>query len=67
LFSYEKRIRALELYEQTRSVTETIRILDYPERQTLYKWISEQGQPKKSSQPFEGKTHLRIPGIRQLS
>jgi transposase-like protein len=64
LFSYEKRNRALELYEQTRSVTETIRILGYPERQTLYKWISEQGQPKKIKSTFRGKNtpeHPRHP------
>ena len=47
LFTYEKKHRALQLYEQTHSVTETIRILGYPERATLYRWISEKGQPKK--------------------
>ena len=31
MFTYEKKHRALQLYEQTHSVTETIRILGYPE------------------------------------
>ena len=47
MFTYEKKVRALQLYEQTHSVTETIRILGYPERATLYRWISEKGQPEK--------------------
>ncbi len=48
LFTYEKKFRALQLYEQTHSVSETIRILGYPERATLYRWIFEKEQPKKA-------------------
>ena len=47
LFTDAKRIRALQTYEDTHSVTETIRVLGYPGRQTMYKWIRERNQPKK--------------------
>ena len=54
LFTYEKKVRALQLYEQIHSVTETIRILGYPERATLYRWISEKGHPEKDRSTKRG-------------
>ena len=66
LFTYEKRIRALLMYKDTHSVTETIRVLGYPGRQTLYKWISEQTQPKKVKSTYRGEntaTHPRHPPV----
>lgn len=67
MFAYEKRARALQMYEETHSVTETIRVLGYPGRQTLYKWISKQNQPKKVKSPYRGKnteTHPRHPPVK---
>ena len=42
MFSKEQKDIALRLYHQTESVTKTIRILVYPTRRNLYKWISEE-------------------------
>lgn len=66
MFTYEKKIRALQLYEQTHSVTETIRILNYPGRQTLYKWIKEQGEPARVKSTYRGENtaeHPRHPPV----
>lgn len=66
LFTYEKKFRALQLYEQTHSVSETIRILGYPERATLYRWIFEKEHPKKAKSTQRGKNtpdHPRHPSV----
>jgi putative transposase len=66
LYTYEKRVRALQSYRDTHSVTETIRILGYPERQTLYKWIKEQNEPKGVKSTYRGEntpTHPRHPSV----
>ena len=66
MFTHEKKIRALQLYEQTHSVTETIRILNYPGRQTLYKWIKEQGEPARVKSTYRGENtaeHPRHPPV----
>lgn len=40
MYSDEQYRKALEVYEETKSVTKTITILGYPaRRQTLYNWI----------------------------
>ena len=41
MFSKEQKDIALRLYHQTESVTKTIRILVYPTRRNLYKWLCE--------------------------
>ena len=64
MFTYEKRISALQMYEGTHSVTNTIRALGYPGRQTLYKWIGEQNQPKQAKSTYRGENtpaHPRHP------
>ena len=68
MFTNQKRIRALQLYEETHSVTEAIRILGYPGRQTLYKWIREKNQPQKKKSvytafPFEHWTRIRTNNV----
>lgn len=41
MYSEEQYRKTLEVYEQTKSVTQTITILEYPaHRQTLYNWIN---------------------------
>jgi transposase-like protein len=55
------------MYKKTLSVTETIRVLGYPERQTLYNWIREQNQPEKVKSTYRGKntpTHPRHPPVK---
>lgn len=47
MYSKEQKDIALRLYHQTESVTKTIRILGYPTRRNLYKWISEEKLPPK--------------------
>lgn len=66
MFSYERRIRALQIYEQTKSVTETIQILGYPDRQTLYKWVTNQKQDPREKSGFRGintPDHPRHPSV----
>ena len=47
MYSQEQKEKAVQLYDQTKSVTETIRILGYPTRRNLYMWISEKNSPPK--------------------
>lgn len=43
MYSEEQHYKALEVYEETKSVTKTITILGYPARkQTLYNWIKSE-------------------------
>ena len=65
LFTNQERNCALKLFEERRSVTETIRILGYPGRQTLYKWISEKINHRRRSQSIVEKIRLSIPAIPQ--
>ena len=39
-YSKEQIKKALELYQQCKSLSQTVRILGYPTRENLYKWIS---------------------------
>lgn len=64
MYSEEQYRKALEIYEETKSVTQTITILGYPaRRQTLYNWIN-----RKRMLPEEWSTSVaiiqrNIPGI----
>lgn len=40
-YTIAQKSKALQTYEETQSVTQTIRQLGYPTRQTMYYWISE--------------------------
>lgn len=44
MYSYEQRKKAIEVYLQTQSVSETLRLLGYPSSKELYKWIHEYRQ-----------------------
>lgn len=37
---------ALQVHDQSESVTETIRVLGYPTRRALYTWIENRSVPK---------------------
>ena len=55
MYTGEQYQKALEVYDQTGSVTETIRILGYPaRRQTLYNWISRREHLPKGKTTFRG-------------
>lgn len=47
MYSKEKIGIALKVFHQTESVTETIRILDYPTRGQLYNWIEHENESPK--------------------
>ena len=46
-YSKEQIKKALELYQQCKSVSQTVRILGYPTRENLYKWIKKENVPQK--------------------
>ena len=51
-YSKQQKDRALQLYHQSGSVTEVIRILGYPTRRQLYNWIYEEKQSPKPRKPL---------------
>ena len=66
MYSYEKRLCAIQMYQKSRSIGQTIRILGYPKRQTLYRWIKEQDQSPKVKSTYRGKNtpdHPRHPPV----
>ena len=46
-YSKEQIKKALELYQQCKSVSQTVCILGYPTRENLYKWIKKENVPQK--------------------
>lgn len=50
MYSEEQYHRALEVYEETKSIAKTMSLLGYPaRRQTLYNWINLKGSVKNIS------------------
>ena len=45
MYSKQQKEKALNLYKETHSVSETVRILGYPTRKNLYNWIYEAHNP----------------------
>lgn len=58
-YSKEQIKKALELYQQCKSVSQTVRILGYPTRENLYKWIKKENVPKKEKS-FQSSLTLAI-------
>lgn len=55
MYSEEQYHRALEVYEETQSVTRTITLLGYPaRRQTLYNWINQKRKSPEDRSTFCG-------------
>lgn len=48
MYSNYQRERALQLYDQCKSVSKVVQKLGYPTRQRLYDWIAERNSPPKS-------------------
>ena len=68
MYSEEQYHKALEVYEETRSITKTITILGYPKRrQTLYNWINRKRMLPEDKSTFRGynsKDHPRHPSLK---
>ena len=55
MYSEEQYYRALKVYEETQSITKTIRLLGYPaRRQTLYNWINRKRLLPENRSTFRG-------------
>ena len=69
MHSDEQYRKALEVYEETKSVTKTITILGYPaRRQTLYNWIHRKRMLPEGRSTFRGyntEDHSRHPSLEQ--
>lgn len=59
MYSEEQYHRALEVYEETQSVTRTITLLGYPaRRQTLYNWINQKRKSPEDRSTFLWMQHF---------
>ena len=69
MYSDEQYRKALEVYEETKSVTKTITVLGYPaRRQTLYNWINRKRILPEERTTFRGyntEEHPRNPTLEQ--
>lgn len=69
MYSDEQYHKALEVYEETESVTKTITILGYPaRRQTLYNWIHRERILPEGRSTFQGyntEDHPQHPSLEQ--
>lgn len=67
MYTEEQYHRALEVYEETKSVTKTIQRLGYPSRrQTLYNWINRKRLLPEEKSTFRGLNtadHPRHPSL----
>ena len=55
MYSEEQYYKALEVYEETKSITKTMRLLGYPaRRQTLYNWINRKRLLPEERSTFRG-------------
>ena len=52
MYSQKQKSSALEVYHQTNSVSETIRILGYPTRRQLYTWTAAENMVKRERKPL---------------
>ena len=53
-YTPEQKVRAIEVYNETRFYAKTIRILGYPSRHVLFYWVKSPGtkpKPKKPNKP----------------
>ena len=50
-YTPEQKIKAIEVYEETRSYAKTIRILGYPSRHVLFDWVRDPNPKPKPARP----------------
>ena len=73
MFSKEKIEIALRVYHQCGSLTETIRILGYPARTTLYNWIAAEDSEEPSNKlpqrinphPYKPSLEVKMEAVRR--
>ena len=59
MYSKQEKDQALKLYEQCKSIRKVIQSLEYPNRQTLYRWVdTKNDSPKKN---YQGKNIIIQP------
>lgn len=49
MYSEEQRTKALHVFHEIGSVTDTVRRFGYPSRKHLYTWIRNEGKTKKKT------------------
>ena len=63
-YTNAQRLKALEVFDRTQSVTKTVRELGYPGRWTLHLWIRQRSEPPSS--PIRRTTLKRYPFTTKL-
>ncbi len=66
MYTVQQVQAALQKYDETQSIIDTIRALGYPSRANLYRWIEERNLPSKQKSPFRGTNtseHPRHPSV----
>lgn len=61
MYSKEQRAKALRIYHQIGSVTDTVRQLGYPSREHLYRWIRNDGKTKEKRKKLNLKNTTEHP------
>ena len=61
MYSKEQRAKALRIYRQIGSVTDTVRQLGYPSRKHLYNWIRNEGKTKEKRKKLNLKNTTEHP------
>lgn len=61
MYSKEQRAKALRIYHQIGSVTDTVRQLGYPSREHLYRWIRNEGKTKEKRKKLNLKNTTEHP------
>lgn len=61
MYSKEQKAKALRIYHQIGSVTDTVRQLGYPSREHLYRWIRNEGKTKEKRKKLNLKNTTEHP------
>ena len=61
MYSKEQKAKALRIYHQIGSVTDTVRQLGYPSRKHLYNWIRNEGKTKEKRKKLNLKNTIEHP------
>jgi len=68
MYTSQQVVAALEKYDETKSVTTTVRLLGYPAKSCLYRWITLQNKLPEVSLKFRGintPEHPKHPSVKQ--
>ena len=67
MYSEEQRTKALHVFHEIGSVTDTVRRFGYPSRKHLYTWIRNEGKTKEKRKNLILKTSPNTPEILRRS